>query len=117
MSSYGLLLIDQQIKIVDFEIRDRTACILRLVMRLEKRFKINHLCIDDYAAYGYYKISKHYNTTKAETCLVETKNSIIRNYLARFNRTTKRYSKATRMIHTSLTLLFGRDMLDLNFFL
>jgi IS1 family transposase len=69
------------------------------------------------SAYKYYKISKYHHMTKAETCLIEAKNSIIRNYLARFNRATKRYSKAIRMIHASLTMLFWKDMLDLNFYL
>jgi insertion element IS1 protein InsB len=105
-------------KVVDFEIGDRTKrTYVKLALRLEKRFNINHLCTDDYAAYGYYRISKHHHTTKSETCLIEAKNSIIRNYLARFNRKTKRYSKAIRMIHVSLTLLFWKDMLDLNFYL
>ena len=105
-------------KIVDLEIGDRTKrTYVKLYLRLEKRFKIEHLCTADYDAYKYYRISKHHQITKSETSLIEVKNSIIRNYLVRFNRATKRYSKAIRMISASLTLPFWKNMLDLNFYL
>ena len=45
---------------------------------------------------------------KSETCLIESVNSRIRNYLARFNRKTKRYSKSIGMIKYSLYLLFDK---------
>lgn len=45
---------------------------------------------------------------KSETCLIESVNSRIRNYLARFNRRTKRYSKSIEMIEYSLYLLFDK---------
>jgi insertion element IS1 protein InsB len=46
--------------------------------------------------------------TKSETALVESKNSLIRHYLARFNRKTKRYSKALDMITNSILILFNK---------
>ncbi len=49
--------------------------------------------------------------TKAETSLVESKHSFIRHYLARFNRKTKRYSKAIDMIENSLLMLFNKELL------
>ena len=49
--------------------------------------------------------------TKAETSLVESKNSIIRHYFARFNRCTKRYSKAFDMIWYSIFMIFIKNLL------
>ena len=45
---------------------------------------------------------------KSETCLIESVNSRIRNYLARFNRRTKRVSKSPEMLYYSLLLLFNK---------
>ena len=102
-------------KVVDFEVGDRTkSTYINLAFRLEAKYNIEHLCTDDYSVYNYYKISKYHHVTKSETALVEAQNSIIRNYLARFNRKTKRYSKSIRMITASLTLLFNKHMIDLN---
>ena len=49
--------------------------------------------------------------TKAETSLVESFNSLIRYYLARFSRKTKRYSKAVDMIYNSVMMLFNKELL------
>ena len=48
--------------------------------------------------YSFYKISNIHIKSKSETSLIECVNSRIRNYLARFNRRTKRYSKSIDMI-------------------
>lgn len=53
------------------------------------------------------QFSKHI-ANKSETSLVESVNSLIRHYLARFNRKTKRYSKGIEMIEYSLYLLFDK---------
>jgi insertion element IS1 protein InsB len=50
--------------------------------------------------------------TKAETHLIESSNSSIRDNLARFNRRTKRYSKSWEMLRITLTLFFNRDLLE-----
>ena len=105
-------------QIIDFEIGDRSKnTYLELARRIESKYNIKHLCTDDYAAYKYYRISENHHTTKSETCLVESFNSLIRNYLARFNRCTKRYSKSIHMIYYSLILLFNKNMLNLDFYL
>ncbi|HJK86558.1 MAG TPA: hypothetical protein QKA08_02155 [Candidatus Megaira endosymbiont of Nemacystus decipiens] len=62
--------------------------------------------------YSKYNISKQHTTTKAETSLVESFNSLIRHYLARFNRKTKRYSKSFDMIYASLTLFFNKHLIS-----
>jgi insertion element IS1 protein InsB len=80
-------------------------------MKLEHRYNIEYLCTDGYDAYSKYKISKKHITTKAETSLVESFNSLIRHYLARFHRKTKRYSKSFRMIVDSLMLLFNKHLI------
>ena len=77
-----------------------------LALEIEKQHNINILCTDGWPGYGKYRLGKQHTVTKAETALVESKNSLIRHYLARFNRRTKRYSKAIDMIKNSLLLLF-----------
>jgi len=83
-----------------------------MALRLEKRgYKVNILCTDGYEGYCSYKLANRHVVTKAETSLVESKNSLIRHYLARFNRKTKRYSKAFDMILHSLVILFYKETL------
>jgi insertion element IS1 protein InsB len=79
-----------------------------MASRLESKYNIEYLCTDAYEAYSKYSISKKHTTTKAEKALVESFNSLIRHYLARFNRRTTRYSKAFDMIVDSLTLFFNK---------
>ena len=49
--------------------------------------------------------------TKAETHLIESSNSSIRDNLARFNRKSKRHSKVMGMLKITLDLFFNRDIL------
>jgi insertion element IS1 protein InsB len=82
-----------------------------LAIRLEANYKIEISCSDYYDVYGKYRIADKHYMTKAETSLVESFNSLIRHYLARFNRKTKRYSKALDMIYNSIMMLFYKDLL------
>ena len=82
-----------------------------MALRIEQRYKVKIICTDDYDVYKQYKIANQHVITKTEACLVESKNSLIRHYLARFNRKTKRYSKSIEMVYNSLVLLFNRDLL------
>ena len=84
-----------------------------MVIGLKKKYSIKILCIDRFKVYNRYKISKQHVSSKSETSLVESKNSLIRYYLARLNRRTKRYSKAFDMIEHSLLLFFHRKMLSI----
>ena len=100
-------------EVVDIEVsrsRDFYAY-YELAQRLEKKHEVSILCTDGYEAYKKYRIAKSHVVTKAETALVESKNSLIRHYLARFNRRTKRYSKALDMIAHSLLILFNKNLL------
>lgn len=74
-------------------------------VRLEENYEIEISCSDYYDVYAKCNIAKRHYMTKAETALVESFNSLIRHYLARFNRKTKQYSKAMDMISNS-TLTF-----------
>ena len=49
--------------------------------------------------------------TKAETHLIESANSSIRDNLARFNRRSKRASKSLAMLEATLTLFFNRHLI------
>jgi insertion element IS1 protein InsB len=73
-------------------------------------YNTEYLCTDKYEVYSCIKISQKHERTKKETALIESKNSIIRHYLARFNRRTKRYSKSQDMIIASLRLLFNKHL-------
>ena len=76
-----------------------------MAFRLDDKYSIEYLCTDGYEAYSYYKISKKHTSTKAETSLVEAKNSSYRDNLARLNRRTKRYSKSIVNLELSVFLL------------
>ncbi|MBJ7577149.1 IS1 family transposase, partial [Devosia sp. MC532] len=49
--------------------------------------------------------------TKAQTHLIESSNSSIRDNLARFNRRTKRVSKTMQMLEITLNLFFNRHLI------
>ena len=83
---------------------------LPLALRLEEKYKIDYLCTDDYDVYKKFSIANNHLTTKSETSLVESKNSLLRHFLARFNRRTKRHSKAIDMVKDSILLLFNKNI-------
>jgi insertion element IS1 protein InsB len=82
-----------------------------MAMRLESRYKIAIAASDEYDVYVKYQIAEQHILTKSETCLVESKNSLLRHFLARFNRRTKRFSKAIDMIYNSVLMLFNKKLL------
>jgi insertion element IS1 protein InsB len=55
--------------------------------------------------------TKTHTISKSETCLVKSKKFLLRNFLARFNRRTSRYSKSIRMIELSVKMLFNKKKL------
>jgi insertion element IS1 protein InsB len=82
-----------------------------MALRLESSYEIEISYSDHYGVYGKYKIAGHHCMTQAETSLVESFHSLIRHYLERFNRRTKRYSKAIDMMVNSVIMLFNKDLL------
>jgi IS1 family transposase len=63
-------------------------------------------CYD--VAFSSMKIPEPHTMTKAETHLIESSNSSIRDNLARFNRRTKRFSKTLEMLMITLDLFVCR---------
>jgi IS1 family transposase len=61
-------------------------------------------------------ISEPHTMTKAQTHLIESSNSSIRDNLARFNRKSKRFSKSIDMLIISLELFFNRHLVLNNTF-
>ncbi|WP_339041220.1 hypothetical protein [Candidatus Lariskella endosymbiont of Hedychridium roseum] len=70
-----------------------------------------------YDVYEKFRIAKKHYSTKAETSLVESFNSLTRHYLARFYRKTKRYSKAMDMTYNSILMLSNKKLLIAIFWL
>ena len=69
------------------------------------------ICTD--GNYSYTNVIPKYKThivSKSETCLVEAKNSSLRDNLARLNRRTKRYSKSKEMLELTLYIFYNREL-------
>ena len=70
--------------------------------------KVKIVCTDGNYAYSEsLPESVIHKITKAETCLVESYNSVLRYYLARLHRKTKCYSKSKEMLRLSVLLLLN----------
>jgi IS1 family transposase len=99
--------------VFDFEIsqkRDLTSY-LKMAFRLDALYNVGILCTDDYPVYKQFTFAKKHVTSKAETSLVESKNPLIRHYLAPFNRKIKRFTKNIQMATHSIRLLFNQSLL------
>lgn len=59
-------------------------------------------------AFARHDVPEPHIVTKAETHLIESANSSIRDNLARFNRRSKRFSKSWDMLTITLELFFNR---------
>jgi IS1 family transposase len=80
----------------------------RRVKRL--RSNITAICTDANSCYALafqrHGVPEKHIVTKAETHLIESSNSSIRDNLARFNRRSKRFSKTLPMLSLTLDLFF-----------
>lgn len=63
-------------------------------------------------AFAEHKVKELHITTKAETHLIESANSSIRDNLVRFNRRSKRFSKSWEMLAYTLLLFFNQDQIN-----
>ena len=72
------------------------------------RFDIQYYCTDGFKAYHSVIPREKHIATKSETCAIESFNSRIRHYLARFHRKTFCYSKAIHMIYATLTIFISK---------
>jgi insertion element IS1 protein InsB len=70
-----------------------------------KGLDVDYYASDHWKSYAEFVPPEKHLETKAETFTVESYNSRIRHYLARFRRKSKCYSKAAFMIDISLNLL------------
>lgn len=70
------------------------------------------ICTDANSCYdvAFNAIPEPHIMTKAQTHLIESSNSSIRDNLARFNRRTKRFSKSYEMLEITLTLFFNKHL-------
>ena len=72
-------------------------------------FEESWVCTDDFPAYATFVPEHQHVVTKAETWGVESLNSRVRHFLARFRRKTFCYSKALHMVQATLVLFFTPD--------
>ena len=76
---------------------------------------ITKICTDANSCYDVafkrYKVKERHIITKAETHLIESSNSSIRDNLARFNRRTKRFSKSLEMLDLTLKMFFNKELI------
>ena len=85
------------------------------------RPNIEHIYTDENSWYDVVfeemKIPEPHTMTKAETHLVESSNSSIRDNLARFNRKTKRFSKCIKALTYAIKLFIYRAIVLIAIFL
>ena len=79
---------------------------------------ISHIFTDANSCYdvAFQHCAEPHTMTKAQTHLIESSNSSIRDNLARFNRKTKRYTKSIDMLFITLDLFFNRHLVLTNTF-
>ena len=91
-----------------FEVGNADTGTFRKLWDKVKHNAITYVCTDGnptYKEFFEYDIDTRHVVTKAETCLVESYNSVLRYYLARLHRKTKCYSKSLEMLTLSIRLL------------
>jgi insertion element IS1 protein InsB len=74
-----------------------------------KNIDCDKYCTDYWDAYKDFIPSDKHVMSKKETYTIEGYNSLIRHYLARFNRKTKCYSKSDEMVICSIKLLINKQ--------
>ena len=77
-----------------------------------ERYWLFIVCTD--GSQAYHKVIHKTKTriiSKSETCLVESKNFLLKNFLARLNKRTSRYSKSIRMLELSIKMFFNKKRL------
>ena len=73
-----------------------------------KDLSVNIFATDYWKSYEEFIPAEKHIQSKEETYTIESYNSRIRHYLARFKRKTKCYSKSKEMIEISLNLLMAK---------
>lgn len=90
---------------VDFVVGSRSATTGKRLREKVSDLGCKQFCTDEWPAYSEFLDKQEHVVGKQGTTQVESYNSNIRHYLARFRRKTKCYSKKARMVCLSLYLL------------
>ena len=104
-------------RVVAYHIGDKGVDSAITIYRLAKQAvgQIGAIFTDANSCYGLAfernGVSVPHTQTKAQTHLIESSNSSIRDNLARFNRRSKRASKTHQMLDITLTLFFNRNLI------
>ena len=95
-------------KFIDFQIGTRgTKTGRKLWERIKNKCKVL-VMTDFWKAYTNFIPWRKHVQSKAETCMIEGYNSLIRHFLSPFTRRTKEYSKSKRMIYLSLIIFMHK---------
>ena len=92
-------------RFIDFVCGDRSTATGSKLWDKIKHLQVNSYATDYWRSYGEFLPPENHIQSKVETYTVESYNSRVRHYLARFKRKTKCYSKSVEMIEISLKLL------------
>ena len=105
-------------RIIDIQVsKSRDYESYKIIENRLLKYKTDFLCSDCYSVYESQIVASQHIQSKAETSLVESKNSSFRDNLARLNRKTKKYSKSIDMLELSVFLLaFFKNFHNINFF-
>jgi IS1 family transposase len=98
-----------------FEVGDGRANIFKKLWNKVKINVIGLVCTDGNWSYSEVLALEEVKrlVRKAETCLVESYNSVLRRRLARLRRKTQCYSKSAEMLRLSVALIVHKDLLPL----
>jgi IS1 family transposase len=79
--------------------------------------RIAHIYTDANSCYAqaFKGIPEPHTMTKAQTHLIESSNSSLRDNLARFNRRTKRYTKSLEMLRITLDMFLNRHLWEFEY--
>jgi IS1 family transposase len=95
-------------RILDFEIGSRSQRTFKVLFNRIRLLKPKIIYTDNYSVYTTIIPSSIHKTGKEHTYTVERTNGRIRDYLARFHRKTKSFSKSLNMMKSNLLLLFTK---------
>ena len=106
----------RQMRVIAFVIGEGLRAAREIYLKVKELApEILYLCTDANSCYDVVfrglGVQEQHVITKAETHLIESSNSSIRDNLARFNRRTKRFSKSLEMLNITLELFFSRHLI------
>jgi insertion element IS1 protein InsB len=97
---------------VDFVVGSRSGTTGKQLWEKVSDLGCKQFCTDECPAYSEFLDKDKHVISKQGTTQIESYNSNIGHYLARFRRKTKCYSKKARMVCLSLYLLMYKDLIS-----